>query len=130
MAKLTEAQEKERQSWQYRAIEATRGQQSRLGTLLLAVLGKTVDSGLKHPPSFGPSGVITPDSFVLSNFIDRNGTAHVGVVVGSLEDVIDNFRNLADVLKLDDAERVELFAELRMWISADNRPKNLVTTLH
>lgn len=121
MTQLTEAQERERLTWQYRAIAATKGQTTRLGTILLAVMGKTLDTGLRNPPSYGPSAVITVDGYVISNFVDRRGQMHVGALVGTLEDVLVNFRNLADVLKLDDKDREDMFMQLRMWISHDYR---------
>jgi hypothetical protein len=41
--------------------------------------------------------------------------------LGSIVDIRDDFRRLADFLKLDDGERVELFDELRKWVAIDMR---------
>lgn len=110
--------EEERESWQYRAVAATRGNTSQLGALVIAILKRP---GRQAPPAFGPSAVITPDGFVMSNFVDKHGMVAVGVVVGSVDEVVGNFRGLADHLKLNDAERQEMFDLMRDWISTDYR---------
>lgn len=115
--KLTPRQEAERASWQYRAIEATRGNTTRAGAILLAALGKNA----KHPPGFGPSCVITPDGVVLSNFVDRHGVMHVGLAVCDVEDLISNFRRLAEHCKFNDEEHEALFSTLRKWVIIDYR---------
>lgn len=115
--KLTDAQAQERQSWQFRCIEATRGNQTRLGTMLLAILGRNA----KHPPKFGPGCVISLDGYVFANFVDRQGIVHAAQCVCSVGQMNDGFRLLADSLKLDDADRIALFDEVRKWVYKDER---------
>lgn len=115
MTKLTERQELERASWQYKAIQATAGNQTRLGTILLAAIGRSA----KHPPWFGNSAVITSDSFVMCDFTDKRYTQHSGAFVCSVTELRDNFRGLADHLKLGDKDREAMFAKVREWISHD-----------
>lgn len=117
--KLTEAQERERASWQYRAIAATRGNQSRLGCILLACLGRNA----KHPPAFGANAIITSDGFVMAHFVGKDGRGHHGALVGEISDLVGNFRGLADHLKLSDIDRKEMFDKVRQWISLDYRIK-------
>lgn len=106
-----------REGWRFRAIETTRGNSTTIGTLLLAVIGRHS----RRPPWFGPTCVITPDGYVLSNFVDRYGTMHPAALVCGIEDMIDGFRRLADRLKLNDKDREELFDQLKKWVSVDHR---------
>lgn len=115
--KLTEEQERERATWQYRAIAATKGNTSRLGCILLAVLGRNA----KHPPWFGANAVITSDGYVLSHFTGKDGVMHYGAFVGSVNDLVKNFRGLAEHLKLSDKEQAEMFVQLQQWIQRDYR---------
>lgn len=108
-------------SWKARALIATRGNQSQLGAILIAILGRAPD----HPPRFGSGAVITSDGYVLAHFQDIRGEWHAGAFVSSVDELVGNFRGLADHLKLSDAERVEMFNELRMWITTDERANAL-----
>lgn len=114
---LTASQAEQRATWQYRAIEATRGNQSQLGALILAILGKAPD----HPPRFGSGGVITSDGYLTAHFQDKAGDWHMGAFVGSVEDFVNNLRGLSEHLKLTDRENNELFAEAKKWITHDYR---------
>ena len=111
--------EAERDTWQYKAVEATRGQQSRLGCILLAVIGKR----LKNPPKFGPCAVILKEGQVVANYQSKDGTYHREQFVCDVADLIANFRGLADHLNFTDAERVALFDAVRKWIVRDERVK-------
>lgn len=114
--------EAERASWKYRAIEATRGPQSQLGAILLAALGKQRNTR----PQFVGSATITSDGFIMCSFIGKDGRHHMGAFVGDVADLVRNFRGLADHLKLNDLERVEMFAAVKQWIAVDYRAnKNL-----
>lgn len=103
--------------WRVRALEATHGNQSQLGAILIAVLGRAPD----HPPRFGSGAVITTDGHVLAHFQTRDGEWHHGAYVATVQEINDNFRGLADHLKLSDADRVEMFDELRKWFVTDYR---------
>lgn len=106
-----------RQSWVYRAIEATHGNQTKLGCILLSVIGKPC----KSPPWLGPSCVITEEGLVIANFVGRDNKMHEGRVICDVQDLIDNFRGLADHIDASDTDRVEMFDELRKWVSKDFR---------
>lgn len=108
---------RQRATWQYRAVEATGGNRSQLGAIVIAMLGKAPD----NPPRFGSAAVITSDGYVQAHFQSKDGQWHEGAFVGAVDDLVGNFRGLADHLKLSDAERVEMFDELRKWISVDYR---------
>ena len=108
--------------WIERAIVATTdgaNGPSKLGALLRAVLGYR-----SMPPCFNTAGaVITSDGFVLCGFTDRHGEYHMGAFVGSLVELIKNFRGLADHLKLTDDQRKALFDEVRKWCHTDYRDR-------
>lgn len=116
-APLTEAQAIERASWQYKVIAATHGNQSRLGCIMLAVMGRNA----KHPPQFGANANITSDGFVMADFVGKDGRYHHGALVGDVRDLIGNMRGLADHLKLDDKDREAMFKAVRGWIARDYR---------
>lgn len=121
MAKLTEHQQKIREGWRYRAIAHARGNQSRLGCIVLAMLNKSPD----NPPRISILDDVTPviraDGMVLANMELRNGRGMRATPLGHISEVVDNMRWLADTLKLSDAERTEMFDVLRKWIKKDFR---------
>jgi hypothetical protein len=109
--------EKDRASWQYRAVEATRGPETKLGAILLAVL----DKQRRTIPQFRGKATITSDGFVMCNFLAKDGGLRLGAFVCDVDDLVRNFRGLADHLKLSDAERKEMFQAVRNWIGTDYR---------
>lgn len=120
MAIETEASVAARASWQGRVIVRTRGQQTMLGAVFLAALGKRVG----EPRSFGHAAAIVdgPDGgWVLSRFIDRTGSDKGAIRVCSVDDLVGSFSRLADDLKLNDADRIALFKTVRDWIATDER---------
>jgi hypothetical protein len=123
-----------RHSWQGRAIACTNGQ----GHMLAVLMSLFADAHDETFPwlmrSIFPDwrGVCTP--FLCSSpKIDKAGqiVADVALRGGEIKKdhvVFDSeramegaFRRLADWLKLDDADRVELFDEVRAWVKADMR---------
>lgn len=104
-------------TWQDRAVEATKGNGSRLGAILLAVLERWP----RKVPAFADNAIITATGHVVCDFKDRDGNCHHGVLICDTEELTTNFRGLADHLKLDDAERTELFAKLQKWLAHDFR---------
>ena len=115
---LTEQQEAERKTWQYRAIKATCGTQSRLGAILVAALGRS--ERLQGRRIVGRAS-ITSDGYVMVDFVDSHGRYHFKAFICSVEDLTRNLRGLSDMLKLSDAERIEMFDEVRKWIDVDYR---------
>lgn len=109
-----------RASWKLRAIRATKGNQSKLGSILIAVLGRIP----RHPPRFGLKATITSDGFVMADFQGKDFVRHYSALVCEVKELTNNFRGLADHLKLDKEEREEMFAELRKWIARDYRAKS------
>jgi hypothetical protein len=100
-----------------RAVVATRGNQTLLGCILLAVLGKAAS----NPPRFGSGAVIRLDGTVTAHFQGRNGAWTEGAHIANIIEVRDGFRRLADALDLGDEDRGDMFTELAKWITHDER---------
>lgn len=100
----------ERETWQYKAIVATRGNQSRLGALVLAIAGKQP----KHPPYLFSKGRID-GPLVKAGMVQRNGTVHFDVPVFELDEGIRNLVDLAEALKLGDADTTDILEHFRAW---------------
>lgn len=119
MATVFETPSAETASWQYKAIVATRGNQTMLGAILLQVIGKQA----KNPPRITGTASVDAEGLCWTLLLAQHGTevAEGLVCLGYIGEIVDEFRRLADFLKLDDAERIELFDELRKWVSVDLR---------
>jgi len=104
-------------AWKLKTVRSTMGNQSRLGCILIAVLGQMP----KHPPRIRGGAIITSDGLVIADMELRNGKGFLATPLGDITEIRDNFRCLADHLKLGDDERRELFIELQKWIVKDYR---------
>lgn len=110
--------------WKIRAVTATKGNQSRLGCILICMLGYMP----KNPPRMRGLAVITSDGRVLVDCQLAGQAQFFATDIGSVEEVRDNMRGLADHLKLSDADRVEMFDELRKWFARDFRATSTLET--
>lgn len=109
--------------WRQVIVNATKGNQSRLGALIISILKKDYVLAQKGSvPRFDGNATITSDGFVMCDFYGRQGDFHRGAFVGSIGDVVDNFRKLADHCKLNDEDRKAMFLALKNWIAQDYRP--------
>lgn len=120
---LTPAQERARQHWKVRALMATKANQSLLGMIVCAMLGRAPD----HPPRICSGAYVDRASEVWTFYQPKGAAAHSQPEqyhVGSLQEIKDNMNRLADAIQASDAERVEMFAELRAWISHDERAES------
>ena len=99
-------------NWKERALAATRGTQ--LGAILHCATQTECEA-----PCFTSKAIITSDGFVQANFTGADGRNHHSAFVGSVSDLVRNVRGLADHLKLDDADKAELFKVAREWIVID-----------
>lgn len=103
--------------WHRDAIAATQGNNSKLGSILLAALGHQPPSGKRM---FSRTAVITSGGSVVANYVDKYGDLHTDQFVCSVRDLRDNFRNLADTIKMNDADREDMFNVIRNWIAHDH----------
>lgn len=105
----------QRNDWRYKVLNATGP--GKLRILALYVLNKHMGTS---PRCAGP-WIITSDGFVMGDWIDRDSTFHHGAMICDVEDLIRNFRGLAEHAKLTQAESDLFFAEIRKAIHTDYR---------
>lgn len=103
--------------WQIRLIKSLRGNQTKYGCVLISVLGKAAS----HAPRYVSNAIIDADGNVVAAFQGRDMLGAEFVVIDKIDDFIANWRRIADVEKLSDDERIDLFRELRLWINEDAR---------
>lgn len=106
----------EQGTWQYKAVLAARGNQTLLGCIILQIIGKQP----KHPPMITGLAMIDEDGVTWAPWLSTRGKAGLAPL-GMITDIRDEFRRLADYLKLDDQERIDMFDELRKWVDFDAR---------
>lgn len=121
------------ESYKARCIRATKGNQSRLGCLIVALFGLEP----KHPPRIMPC-VNRPDGTTIGGMIInragtcivnmelRNGRGYLATPIGDTTEMQDNLRGLADHLKLADADREDLFRQLQLFIIKDFRAESRI----
>lgn len=107
-----------RESWQRRAVDKTGGNQTLMGCFVLAILGWQHG---RHPPRFGRTATINKEGLIITNMQAKDGQVFPNHQLGQVQTVVDNFRGLADELKLNDEERKQMFDELRKWFFKDER---------
>ena len=110
----------ERSTWQFRAIAATGGNQTRLGMVILAVLGIAPDNA---PRLVCPTAVIDEHGMIWSWFQDRGmleGQSDY-VPLCSTKKLRDALVRLADTTGMTDAERKQMFEQVQKWIERDDR---------
>jgi len=101
--------------WQDRALERLRGNATIPGAILLAVLGRATT-----PPRLGRQAKINHLGIVITSITTKSHGWNANIPICHKDDMIGAFRKLCDVLKFTDADRIELFKELRMWIERDD----------
>lgn len=106
----------EQNSWPFKAVLATRGNQTLLGCIVLQLICRQP----KNPPRVESLASVDEQGLTWAYVTSRSGARRL-TCLGSITDIRDDFRRLADHLKLDDGERVEMFDELRKWVSIDRR---------
>lgn len=125
--KLTPEQEAARASWQYRCIDKLRGNQTLAGCILTAALGRVAS----NPPTVGMTGWIDKAGRVRSHYVtkarDVLPDAYLGITA---QEMAEGYRRLADHLKLNDGERVELFDTIRKWVAKDERAESNLEASH
>jgi hypothetical protein len=74
----------------------------------------------KHPPMVDSLATVDAEGLTWAYVVSRTEGRRL-TCLGFITDIRDEFRRLADHLKLDDGERVEMFDELRKWVAVDIR---------
>ena len=99
-------------NWKDKALAATKG--SRLGAVLAAAMGLEIPA-----PCFHGKPTTTSDGFLIVDFTGSDGRRHMGAFAGDVDDVWRNVYGLARHLKLNAAEREEMFAIVHDWVGTD-----------
>jgi hypothetical protein len=122
-----------RASWQARALVETKGP-ARM--VVMSVLAHTYDEavftlcalvfpdfdGSLKPPFLTSAGKIDKSGAIVADMVDERGRIHKDLVLFPTEiGLRDAFRKLADRLKLNDSDRIELLKCAQRWVVADRR---------
>jgi hypothetical protein len=122
-----------RDTWPSRALRHLR--RSPLSIVVLSVLAHSFDEHMPTllavtfpgfrsitPPFLCSAAKISHSGAVVADIVDKH-QRHVRdmVVFRSTEQMQAVFRKLADELRLDDAERTQMFEAVRAWVVADRR---------
>ncbi len=98
---------------QQKILGCTRG--SKLGAILRCALN--VDR--TDIPRFTSKAIVTSDGYLMANFVDSDGHAHLGAFVGSKSDLLLNVDGLAKHLSLSPEERSELVTLIDGWMCVE-----------
>jgi hypothetical protein len=111
-----------RRDYRLKLIEATRGNQSMLGCIVLAAIGKEPE----NPPYFRGKAEITDRGDVLCDFVEKDGTYHAKARISDDEDLARNLVMLTVHADLNEQERTEFLARVNNWIVVDGRSKSRI----
>ena len=117
--------------WQCRVLRASHG---KLRHVLLAALAQEYFAAmpvlmpvafpgfvkLTHPILSGYATIVWSGRMVC-DLIEWDGTRKKETIYDSLDEYIGEVRRLADALKLDDADREQMFTVMQKWVVADHR---------
>lgn len=121
-----------RETWQCRALAHAKGHTS---TVLLSVLAHNYDDAMPvllrvafpgftsiAPPFLCTAGKVAKTGAIVADVVQRDGRIRKQAAIYRNEAALrDDFRRLADQLKLNDADRVEMFKAVQRWVVADFR---------
>lgn len=121
-----------RASWQARVLTASGGQ---IGAVVLSVLSHNYEEALPTllavifpgftsiaAPFYCSAGKVAKGGHVVADVVTKDGTIIKDAKVFDNETQMrDAFRQLADRIKLNDADRTELFKCVQRWVVADRR---------
>jgi hypothetical protein len=121
-----------RASWQARVLLAAKGQ---LAAATLSVLAHNFDEAMPvllrvvfpgftsiGTPFYCTAAKVDKTGAVVADCVTRDGQIVKDAVVFRNElEMQSQFRGLADRLKLDDSDRIELFKCVQRWVVADRR---------
>lgn len=122
-----------RDTWQGRALSVASG---RTGAVLLSILAHNYEealiplcavifpgfTGYLPAPYLTSAGRVAKTGHVVADMITKSGHKAKDFALYRNElQLRDDFRKLADELKLNDADRVEMFGAVKRWVVADRR---------
>lgn len=121
------------ETWQARALVHT--QRQHIGAVLLSVLAHNYDDAMPvllrvafpgfqsiKPPFLCSAAKVAKSGHIVAGVINTDGSITKQRAIYRSEGCLrDDFRRLADRLKLSDRERNEMFGCVRRWVVADTR---------
>lgn len=121
-----------RDEWQCRLLVETKGKTAAVTLVMLAnmyfeamdVLLRVAFPGFVQirPPLYTGHATIKRTGQVVCDYMDRDQNVLRNVLVyDSEDDLIKEFRDIADRLKFSDADRAAMFAMIKKWVSRDER---------
>lgn len=121
-----------RGTWQGRCLVTAKGKTAAVLLSVLAhnyddamlILLKAVFPGFKSitAPFFSTAGKVAKSGHIVADMVTKTGRIAKDFPIYRNEiELRDDFRRLADHLKLGDADRVEMFAAVKRWVVADRR---------
>ncbi len=122
-----------RESWQGRLLAMSKGKIGAITLVILAnaypdamdVLMRVILPGVQvKPPCFQGNARISRTGSVVCNVLGENGIVHLNVeAFANPSELVNEYRRMADSLKLADGERLEMFLAIQKWITGDYRIK-------
>ena len=123
-----------RDDWQCRLLVEAKGKNA---AIVLAMLANLYYEALEvmlrvcfptferiEPPLFTGFARILQDGRVVCDYMSSKYAVQVNALVYETEaELIKEFRDIADRLKFSDADRKAMFADLKRWVSRDDRIK-------
>src|SRR6202012_343969 len=106
-------------AWPSRAVIATRGNQTLIGCIVLAILGKAAS----NPPRIVGAAEIRADGQVIAPMQSRrmsDGETEL-LALCSASQLRDGLNRIGDAIHATEDERAALFEEARKWIAKDWR---------
>lgn len=121
-----------RDEWQCRLLAETKGKTAAVVLVMLAnmyfealeVMLRVVFPGFVQikPPLYTGFATIKVTGQVVCDYMDADKNTYRNVIVyDSEDDLIKEFREIADRLKFSDEDRAAMFAMLKKWVSRDER---------
>lgn len=120
-----------REMWQSRALRASTGMMRKI---IITALAKEYPAALVtlmrvtfpgfvdlNRPIISSYAHVEIDGSIVCDVIDRDGSKRPHKVFDSEGDFVGAMRNLADLLKLGDDDRKEMFRVLQKWVASDKR---------
>lgn len=102
--------------WTWRCVLASYPTRS-MGPIVRAVLGKQMARG----PKLSLQATVASDGMVYAGLKHDEQVLSYAHPLGQVKSLRDEFRRLADHCRLNDADRLELFDQLRKWLGKDLR---------
>ncbi len=107
--------------WKLRVVTATRGHQTMMGAVFLAIIGHVP----VRRPYYKGLAEISRDGVIWATLYPRGLIQPRKVPICKVQDYTDELRRLADLCQMDDREVAELFDEAKKWIEKDHRAQSV-----